>query len=88
MFVIFFLDMKWLPINKVRIVSEKLSGVKPSSVTLKQLKERHSDEKYYSRYEAIVKGTDHDGKSARSLMAEDGLSPEDQVTLNTVKGHN
>ncbi|CAK9795487.1 DNA-dependent protein kinase catalytic subunit [Anthophora quadrimaculata] len=70
-------DVKWVPIRKIQAVKKKLNGIKPSLITLDQLKERHND-KYYDRYWAIVTGDD-DIKRTRARMKDNFLTPEEQV---------
>ncbi|XP_043248597.1 DNA-dependent protein kinase catalytic subunit-like [Colletes gigas] len=70
-------DVKWVPMKKIKAVMRKLDGVKPSLITLEQLKEQHND-KYYDRYYVIVTGDD-DIKRNRARMENNNLTPEQQV---------
>ncbi|XP_076239081.1 DNA-dependent protein kinase catalytic subunit [Calliopsis andreniformis] len=74
-------DVKWIPMKKIKAVTKKLNGIKPSLITVEQLreqlKEQHSD-KYFDRYYAIIIGND-DVKQARVLIEDNCLSPEKQV---------
>ncbi|KAG8036700.1 hypothetical protein G9C98_004022 [Cotesia typhae] len=46
---------------------------------LTKLENQHSDEKYYSRYSAILKGEDGDQSSMRIRIRDSNLTPEEQV---------
>ncbi|KAF3420393.1 hypothetical protein E2986_10308 [Frieseomelitta varia] len=70
-------DIKWVPKRKIKAVTKKLNGIKPSLVTLDQLKEQHYD-KYFDRYYTIVSGDD-DIKRPRAKMKNDFLTPEEQI---------
>ncbi|CAG5107248.1 Similar to PRKDC: DNA-dependent protein kinase catalytic subunit (Gallus gallus) [Cotesia congregata] len=72
-------NVNWLPKNKFNYISRKLNGEKPSEITLKELENQHSDEKYYSRYSAILKGKDDDQSSMRMRIRDGNLTPEEQV---------
>lgn len=66
-----------MPLKKIEAVTKKLNGIKPSLITLDQLKEQHHD-KYFDRYYVIVNGDD-DVKRARVKMKNNSLTPEEQV---------
>nr|XP_012147608.1 PREDICTED: DNA-dependent protein kinase catalytic subunit-like [Megachile rotundata]XP_012147609.1 PREDICTED: DNA-dependent protein kinase catalytic subunit-like [Megachile rotundata]XP_012147610.1 PREDICTED: DNA-dependent protein kinase catalytic subunit-like [Megachile rotundata]XP_012147611.1 PREDICTED: DNA-dependent protein kinase catalytic subunit-like [Megachile rotundata] len=70
-------DVKWVPMKKIEAVTKKLNGIKPSLITIDQLKEQHND-KYFNRYCAIVTGDD-DIKRSRAKMKDNFLTPEEQV---------
>ncbi|XP_050478858.1 DNA-dependent protein kinase catalytic subunit-like isoform X2 [Bombus huntii] len=70
------IDVKWVPIRKIEAVTKKLNGIKPSLITLDQLKEQHHD-KYFDRYYAIVTGDD-DIKRTRAKL-NGFLTPEEQI---------
>lgn len=72
------IDVKWVPIRKIEAVTKKLNGIKPSLITIDQLKEQHHD-KYFDRYYAIVTGDD-DIKRTRAKL-NGFLTPEEQVIL-------
>lgn len=76
----FFLDARWYPKQKIKIVVDKLNGVKPSKLTLLQIKDRYSDTEYFSKYIDVINGCD-DGlqSSVRSMHKDDDLSVEEQV---------
>ena len=63
--------------EKISAVTEKLNGIKPTLITLEQLKEQHND-KYFARYDAIISGTD-DIKRTRTRIEEKYVTPEKQV---------
>lgn len=71
-----------MPIKKINAVTKKLNGIKPSLITLQQLKEQHND-KYFDRYYAIVTG-DEDVKRTRARMKDNLLTPEEQVIFHQV----
>lgn len=64
--------------KKIKAVTKKLNGIKPSLIMLDQLKEQHYD-KYFDRYSTIITGDD-DIKRIRAKM-NDSLIPEEQVIL-------
>lgn len=64
--------------KKIKAVTKKLNGIKPSLIMLDQLKEQHYD-KYFDRYFTIITGDD-DIKRIRAKM-NDSLIPEEQVIL-------
>ncbi|XP_015438081.1 PREDICTED: LOW QUALITY PROTEIN: DNA-dependent protein kinase catalytic subunit-like [Dufourea novaeangliae] len=70
-------DVKWIPMKKIKAVTKKLNGIKPSLITLEQLKEHH-DDKYFHRYNVIVTGDD-EIKRTRATMKNDLLTPEEQI---------
>ncbi|XP_029034556.2 DNA-dependent protein kinase catalytic subunit-like [Osmia bicornis bicornis] len=70
-------DVKWVPMKKIEAVIKKLNGIKPSLITLDQLKEQHNDACIH-RYRAIVTGDD-DIKRTRAKMKDNFLTPEEQV---------
>ncbi|XP_053980704.1 DNA-dependent protein kinase catalytic subunit-like [Hylaeus volcanicus] len=70
-------DVKWVPRQKIKVVMKKFDGVKPSLITLEQLKEQHNDE-YFDRYYSIVTGDD-DIKRTRTRIGNSNLIPEQQV---------
>ncbi|XP_017763674.1 PREDICTED: DNA-dependent protein kinase catalytic subunit-like [Eufriesea mexicana] len=70
-------DIKWMPLKKIEAITKKLNGIKPSLITLDQLKEQHHD-KYFDRYYIIVNGDD-DIKRTRAKMKNNYLTPEEQV---------
>lgn len=69
-----------MPMQKIKAVTKKLNGIKPSLITVEQLKEHHND-KYFDRYYAIVIGND-DVKQTRAKIAENYLTPEKQVMFH------
>lgn len=64
--------------KKIKAVTKKLNGIKPSLIMLDQLKEQHYD-KYFDRYFTIITGDDVI-KRIRAKM-NDSLIPEEQVIL-------
>lgn len=64
--------------KKIKAVTKKLNGIKPSLIILDQLKEQYYD-KYFDRYFTIITGND-DIKRIRVKM-NDFLTPEEQVVL-------
>ncbi|KOC69903.1 DNA-dependent protein kinase catalytic subunit [Habropoda laboriosa] len=70
-------DVKWVPLRKIQAVKKKLNGIKPSLITLHQVREQHND-KYFDRYWAIITGDD-DIKRIRAKMKDNFLTPEEQV---------
>ncbi|CAL7934054.1 unnamed protein product [Xylocopa violacea] len=71
-------DVKWVPIRKIEAVRKKLNGIKPSLITIDQLKEQHND-KYFDRYCVIVTGDDEDNKRTRAKMGNNCLTVAEQV---------
>lgn len=69
--------MRWLPQKRISIVEKKLSGNKPSAITVEQLKDLYSDQ-YLNRYSAIVNGNDGIQR-IRLNMRDDKLTAEEQV---------
>nr|XP_033326810.1 DNA-dependent protein kinase catalytic subunit-like [Megalopta genalis] len=70
-------DIKWMPMKKIKAVTKKLNGIKPSLIILEQLKDQH-ESKYFDRYYVILNGED-DIKRPRATMNNDHLSPEEQI---------
>ncbi|XP_078036597.1 DNA-dependent protein kinase catalytic subunit [Augochlora pura] len=70
-------DIKWMPMKKIKAVTKKLNGIKPSLIILEQLKDQH-ESKYFDRYFAILNGED-DIKRPRATISDDHLSPEEQI---------
>nr|XP_012224165.1 PREDICTED: LOW QUALITY PROTEIN: DNA-dependent protein kinase catalytic subunit-like [Linepithema humile] len=70
-------DSTWSFRKNIEIVAQKLNGIHPSFITLKQLKEAHDNE-YFMRYRAIVSGEDGP-KQARANMKNNYLTPAEQV---------
>ncbi|XP_076296859.1 DNA-dependent protein kinase catalytic subunit isoform X2 [Lasioglossum baleicum] len=70
-------DIKWMPKKKIKAVTKKLTGIKPSSIILEQLKEQHEG-KYLDRCYVILNGED-DIKRPRASIKNDSLSPEEQI---------
>ncbi|XP_076766848.1 DNA-dependent protein kinase catalytic subunit isoform X2 [Xylocopa sonorina] len=71
-------DVKWVPMRKIQAVTKKLNGIKPSLITIDQLKEQHND-KYFDRYYVIVTGDDEDNKRTRARMGNNCLTVAEQV---------
>ncbi|XP_076655620.1 DNA-dependent protein kinase catalytic subunit [Halictus rubicundus] len=70
-------DVKWMPKKKIKAVTKKLNGIKPSWIIWEQLKEQHEG-KYLDRCYVILNGED-DVKRPRATIKNDGLSPEEQI---------
>lgn len=69
-------DIKWMPVKKIKAVTKKLNGIKPHLITLEQLKEQY-DDKYFDRYSNILSGADI--KRFRAGINNSLLTPEEQV---------
>ncbi|XP_046740371.1 DNA-dependent protein kinase catalytic subunit-like [Diprion similis] len=73
-------DVTWYPKKKISIVMDKLNGVKPSKLTLLQIKERYGTTEYFNEYIDIVNGTDNGLQTrVRSKKDDENLNIEKQV---------
>lgn len=82
----FFIDVKWLPEKKIRIVKKKLNGVKPSVITCQELSLMHEFEmetddanSHFSHYTTFVNGADPRHESVRISIKSDDLTSDEQV---------
>lgn len=64
--------------KKIKAVTKKLNGIKPSLIILDQLKEQHYD-KYFDRYFTIITG--NDVIKRKRVKMSDFLTLEEQVIL-------
>lgn len=64
--------------KKIKAVTKKLNGIKPSLIISDQLKEQHYD-KYFDRYFTIITG--NDVIKRKRVKMSDFLTLEEQVIL-------
>lgn len=72
------MDSTWSFGKNIDIVAQKLSGIHPSFITLKQLEETHDDKYFMTRYRSIVSGRD-EAREMRADKSDDCLTPTEQV---------
>ncbi|XP_046420005.1 DNA-dependent protein kinase catalytic subunit-like [Neodiprion fabricii] len=73
-------DVTWYPKKKISIVMDKLNGVKPSKLTLVQIKERYGNTEYFNKYIDIINGTNNGLQvRVRSKKDDENLNIEEQI---------
>ncbi|XP_058788804.1 DNA-dependent protein kinase catalytic subunit-like [Phymastichus coffea] len=73
--------VEWSPLGKIEIIKQKLRCVKPSKILTDELSRVHKkpEDRYFALYQMIVNGNERFHTTARSLLRDHELLPEEQV---------
>lgn len=81
--------VEFSPTRKIDILKRKLSGSKPSTILTDEISYVHSqpENQYFPLCQLIVNGNERYHATARSLMKNNELTPEEQVRLLLIKSN-